>query len=138
MIPTIFDASLEAYISSAMAIPVYASVLPQSFSNYPGCVYTLVYQTPKYTMGSAAYLVEAEYQFDIYGPDALEVERMNELLRISLESYRGMMGSTYVSGSRIVDTHQLDEESIDGSDSWLYRLSSEYTIIYQETVPIFS
>lgn len=133
--PVLFDEGLETYLASQLGVPIYSGNIPQGVTSYPAVTYTLIYETHYNTLAKAAGLVNADYQIDIWGDIAEIAEQLNEVLLNALESYKGMMGDTYVSSSRLQDEDQDAEEFPSGSDQWIYRYQTDWTFIYQESIP---
>jgi hypothetical protein len=136
-VPTLIDQALESYLVTTLGVPVWANHIPQFEYNYPQLVYQCVETTPKYTLNNAAGLVQVLYQIDVYGTDAASVDTTTESLRVALESYRGMMATVLVTGCRSEDMIQTYEANPAGADLGWYRIMSDWTLFYQETLPIY-
>lgn len=138
--PTLFDAALSTWLSGLLpSTPVYADKIPERMSTYPCLVYTIVYEVPLYTIGSAAGLVESEVQIDIYGTVKRDVDRIEEQLRANIEGFRGMIGGDIlVSSTRFVASQDRPyEPSPVKYDSGYYGKMTEWLFMRSQSIPTF-
>lgn len=86
--------------------------------------------------GSQGY-AQPLFEFDVWGPDSVSVERVAEQLRLSLQGFRGAIGSTRVSEITLDDEQDFYHPDETGGDAGIYRVQFKYTIGHAEAIPAF-
>ena len=132
-----FDQALELYLYTRLGVPVWALKIPQSATVYPQIVYTMINESPYYYLRSASGMNTAEYQIDCYGDDKISCDTLANSLRLYLQGFRGSFGTIRVYTSRLENRTLLYERAADDSDEGTYRVMSQYTFSYSESVPVF-
>lgn len=138
-----FDFDLFAYLASKLGpYAVYPNHVPEQIDPtvevLPCFTYLQVYSDDVSNLSGPSGLVEAHYQIDAWSYQDDDIITMTQLLRRSLNGFRGMMGPTKVQGSLLHNRTNLDDPPASGSDRWTFHRVNEFTIFYIETIPSFS
>lgn len=110
--PETFDVSLQTYLSDKLSNTVFPGHIPQS-ATLPAYSYFRLEEDAYYTLGAAAGLTSVVYQVDCWSTDYLDCSVMQTALRNALHGFRGYMGSTLVTSSRLRNTQSITEPNID-------------------------
>ncbi len=134
--PATFEEDLLAYLGGSLPFPAYPGHVPQ-LGAVPCYSFGLVAESPYYLLaGPSAGLTRLTYQFDCWSTDRLEAARMQISLRALLHGFRGPMGSSYVSSSRLESRVVLYEPNVPGTDQGTYHEAVEYRLIVRD--PVFT
>jgi len=71
-------------------------------------------------------------QIDCYGRTKKLANELGEAVRLSLQGFRGMMGSTFVNSITLPNQMELYEEPIDSSDEGVHRKMLQFLVFHSE------
>ena len=116
--PNPFVVDLQSYLSKYGLISM--GHIDRSYATYPAVSYNLMSQSRNTVIQGPSGFVEAVYQFVVIGPQSLDVVVSADILRLALNGFRGMMGSTFVKNSNVTDSFTRYEPAVDESDVGMY------------------
>lgn len=114
-------------------------------TEYPHLLLTALDDTPPlYHLSGEPDISEFVVQIDAYaiddgGPNgALVAQQLADAVRNRISGYRGAMGNTNVRSCTMLRSNMLDEEPEAGEQGRVHRVSMDFQIKYQRTVPDFT
>lgn len=131
--------SLTDLIGEANSIRLYPMVAPSN-AVYPRVTFQRITTDTNHDMGNATGLVEARFQFDIWGKDQfISVTAIAEVLRNILDGLQKVTVGTFYVKSIHLDNYREDTENPqDGTEDFRFRVSQDYVIWYRSTIPTHS
>ena len=119
----------DAAIGAAIGARCYPTILPQA-PTYPALTYQEISATRvRDTLGPAG-KVRRRIQIDAWAMTHVEAISLGELVRDALDGFRGMMGSTEVGSTILVNELEVFEQ--EAGTVGIYRLSQDYQIGHLE------
>ena len=90
-------------------------------------------------MGAASGIVQGRVQINCHASAPIGTEALAEAVRQSLDGFRGLMGSTYVSTCHLSDEREQTVQPVEGRDETggVFTKQLDFTIGYGVTVPTF-
>lgn len=135
------EANLYFYIvnqSTITAIVGSGGVYPHhltQFATFPAITIQTISVNHDHVIQGAAGVKRCRIQIDCWSHSLDQVLDCAEKIRLKLMGYMGMMGSSDVRFVELDSTRNMHEAPTDGSDQWLYRVSSDYIFTVGESVP---
>lgn len=83
-------------------------------------------------------IASVTYQLTTWAATDTETREIDELIRLRISGYRGLMDSTYVHGCTIENQREQQIKPAEGSDHWLFGKSTDYQITFNQPVPTFA
>lgn len=119
-------AGLIALIGSPPNARIYALTLPQSGNVYPAISYQRISSVRTSNMGVDAGLVDARFEFDVWGKDERSVRDVTEQLRLALQRFRS-------AGPPVIqDIFMLNQVEFFEDSTRTYRIAVDFRVHYQE------
>lgn len=110
----------------------------QSGGPFPCVTYRRVSAGAYQDMDNGAGYCEADFEFDFYSTDSVEVESVSEAFRLKLQGYRGAMGGSTVKKVTLVNEQDFFHPPPDGSDTGIHRTTQQYNVGFYVTIPTYS
>jgi hypothetical protein len=136
-----FDFDLRAYLAAKLGQPVYPVHIPQqvdpSVEVLPCYTYTLVSSEHLNKLASPLGICDSHYQVDVWAYLYDDAVTMSESVRLALQGYVGLMGTTTVQSCLLHNEITQDESPPNASDKWVYHRIKEFRIFYRESIPTF-
>lgn len=123
-------------ITNLVGQRVFSSNIPQR-EDYPAISIVRITGGHAHMLSGGAGFAEPTVQVDAWADTSTVCESIAEALRGELQGFRGTMGSTTVRAVVLQNEIDLSEEPSDGSDAWVYRITQDYYINYEISIPTF-
>ena len=133
-------AALYSYLSGHAGLTaligerLYPSTAPPG-APLPRITFQRISEASERHQTAAAGLAISRVQFDCWGRSTVEVEDVAEQLRQALETYRGDMGGLTVRYAMIESTIDQYEPPEDAGERGIHRVTSDYAIWHEQTIP---
>lgn len=128
--------ALYTYLSPIMDIPVNPDVSRRDVRPYMTYQY-ISKDSARHTLAGSGFCAR-RVQFDIYADTALEVDGLSEVLRESLDNYRGNMSGVLVKGAFLDSERDLFISPDDASQVGRHRRSMDFIIWHRESIPVYN
>ena len=113
--------------------PTYAP----SSADLPYTIYSLFAAEHDHHMLAASGLLFNMFEFDHYSVSSITVGNIREAFRDALDGFVGDLSGVSIRSIQLRNETESMEPASDSSQDNLFRVSQEYSIIQNETVPIF-
>lgn len=141
------ELSLYTYITSQPTITAIVPVAdihaehfpekdPEEEQTYPVLTFQRISTTREYGIDGAAGLATVRMQIDSWSDNGNEAVQLAEAVRLTLDGYKGTLGTHEVAFIQLVGEQSLNEKPAAG-DNWIYRRSQDYMIRFAEATPNF-
>lgn len=87
-------------------------------------------------MNGSAGVVEAIVQIDCIGRKAKQAKDVAEQVRLALQGWKGSQGGTEFRSILLTDQRDLEEPDQQGGEFGHFRVSMDFTVTYQESIPV--
>lgn len=122
----------DSSISSTVGTRVYPLVLPMN-TDFPAIMYTVLNTRSDSHLEGTTGVAESIVQLDGYGQNYSSLLSLMELVRLEIQSIRGVYDSVFVNSIDLDSCYDIFDRPEDGSDLGLYRVVQTYNCFYQET-----
>lgn len=138
---------LRAYLASKTTVTnicgtrIHWTHIPQRKSNettYPCVVFRRATGGHEHHLDGSAGYAAPLFDIDVWGEDDEIVENLGEQVRLVLQGFQGVMGSTTIGRLTLDDEHDYYYPSGKDNDRGQYLIRYRYTIGYTEAIPSFS
>lgn len=129
-------------IRNRVGTKIFAENAPQQ-TRGEVIVLNRISETPDYHLAGESDCARSVVQVDFYAADPVAGEIGYQLIRNRLSGYSGEVSylsdgaeaTTRIHESRILRTNTLTDEPADASDKWVHRVSADFEIFWQQSVP---
>lgn len=124
----------QASISAVISTRMFLLNAPQGATR-PLVVYRLMGSQPHKLIRNYCGLTTDTFEIDCQSYTDTGAMALKELIRTKLDTYRGTMGSTWVSSCNMTDESNDYTTDQAGRDKGVYHCLMEFEITHSETVP---
>jgi hypothetical protein len=129
-----FERDLLAYLNG-FGFKVYPGHIPQG-ATLPALTFFIVGGDHLNRLGGAAGIVNKRVQIAVSSTSYIDCAVISEQVRSKLQGYiQKLMGQTYIFSVTLGTEVTQYEQSVDASDKGTHAKISEFTFIYQESIP---
>lgn len=119
-------------ITALCGTRIYPHHIPQSATVFPILTFQIISNNHLHHLDGGAHQATARVQIDCWGRKVSDIDQLGEAVRVALQGFMGVFGSTTIHFVTLDNEQDLHEAPVDGSDDWIFRRSADYLIKYKE------